>query len=258
MEKLSVAIITFNEEENIERCIQSVASFADEILVVDSFSTDRTVELAESLGAKVLQNRFDGFIEQRGFCIKNAKYDFILALDCDECPDETLKASIRKIKINPSASTDTSRKIFLLNRLSAIGDQFLYHGNWHPDWKLRLFFRESVIMSGNPPHDKIDSKPGIKIEKLKGKLLHYSDRTKADRTRAIEKHSTVAANFRFSEKRKSNALKIFIKPIFRFLSGFIFKRGFLDGALGFFVAKSEARYVFLREQKLSHLWKNKT
>ena len=252
MEKLSVVIITFNEEKNIGRCIQSVSSFADEILVVDSFSTDRTVELAESFGAKVIQNPFDGFIEQRGFCIKNARYDFILALDCDECPDENLKTSIQKIKENLSG------KNFQLNRLSAIGDQFLYHGNWHPDWKLRLFFRENVLMSGNPPHDKIGSKPGIKVEKLKGKLLHYSDRTKADRTRAIEKHSTVAANFHFSQKKKTNVLKIFIKPIFRFLSGFILKKGFLDGSLGFFVAKSEARYVFLREKKLSHLWKNKT
>lgn len=249
MQKLSATIITYNEEENIERCIHSVVNLADEILVVDSFSSDRTVEIAESLGAKVLQNPFEGFIQQRDFCIKNASHDLVLALDCDEAPDENLKDSILKVKTNPAAEA------FLLNRLSAIGDQFIYHGNWHPDHKIRLFFRESVKVGGVPPHDSMEAKPNARVQKLKGKLLHFSDRTRADRIIAVDKHTTTAAHYLFSQKKKTNLLRIYLKPIFRFISGFIFKRGFLDGSIGFFAAKSEAIYVFRRENKLRNLWK---
>lgn len=252
MQPLSVVIITFNEAEQIERCIRSVQTVADEILVVDSFSTDATVEIARSLGAGVIQNKFEGFIQQRSFCIQNTEHDFILALDCDECPDETLTSEIQKIKENPTHDA------FLLNRLSSIGDQWIRHGSWHPDWKLRLFFRDKVEMGGMPPHDKIISRKGVTLKKLKGKLLHYSDKTTADRTKTNEKHSTVAAQALFERGKKTNIFRFLFKPAFRFFSDFVLKFGFLDGQMGYFIAKANAQYVYLRETKLRQLWKDKT
>ncbi len=251
MERLSVVIMTFNEAPRIERCIRSVQSLADEILVVDSYSTDRTVALAESIGAKVIQNHFEGFIEQRRFCVQHATHDLILALDCDECPDETLQSEIQTLKKN------TTHGAYWLNRLSSIGGTWIRHGAWHPDWKLRLFFREKVIISGTPPHDQIAPQEGVATKKLKGKLLHYSHDTTADLMATVEKYSTTAAQSLFEEGKKTNPFRIFFKPPFRFISDFILKFGFLDSRMGYFIAKANSHYVWLRETKLKALWLNK-
>lgn len=251
MEQLSVVIMTFNEAARIERCIRSVQSLADEILVVDSYSTDQTVEMAESLGAKVIQNHFEGFIEQRKFCVQAAKHNFILALDCDECPDETLQSEIQSLK------KDTNHGAYWLSRLSSIGDTWIHHGAWHPDWKLRLFFRNKIIIEGTPPHDNISPTKGATTKKLKGKLLHYSHDTIADLMATIEKYSSTAAQSLFEKGKKTNLIRIFFKPLFRFISDFVLKFGFLDNQMGYFIAKANAQYVYLREKKLQALWLNK-
>ncbi len=251
MEKLSTVIMTFNESAHISRCVESVLAFSDEILVVDSFSTDDTVQIAKDLGATVLQNKFDGYIEQRRFCIEKATHPFVFVIDADEAVNEELKLQILKTKENPKSSG------YRINRLNSIGNIWIHYGGWHPDWKLRLFFKDKVEVIGEQPHDKIILIDKTKPQKLKGNLLHYSDANLTERNATVNKHSTSAAHHLFNQRKKTTIFRIVLKPLYRFVLEYFFKLGFLDGVIGFFVAKSNAQYVFLREIKLWELWKNK-
>ena len=247
MEKLSTVIMTFNESAHIGRCIESVLPFSDEVLVVDSFSTDNTVQIAKELGAKVFQNKFDGYIEQRKVCIKKATYPFVFVIDADEAVNDELKFQILKTKESPKSNA------YLINRLNSIGDIWVHYGGWHPDWKLRLFFKDKIEVVGEQPHDKIILSDKTKPQKLKGDLLHFSDANMAERNETVNKHSTSAAQHLFKQGKKSNAFRIVFKPLYRFILEYFFKLGFMDGFIGYFVAKSNAQYVFLREMKLWEL-----
>ena len=250
MQPLSTVIMTYNEAENIERCIRSVQSFSDEILVVDSFSSDQTLEIAQRLGALVIQHKFEGYIEQRRFIIEKASNDFVFTLDADEEASEGLQKEISAIKKAPK------RQHYSVNRLNKIGETWIYHGAWHPDWKLRLFFKNEVKVVGSQPHDKIVAINSKKSEKLKSKLLHFSDSSIEERIQTTNKHSTSAANSLFQKRKKTNLFRILFKPSFRFINDYLLKFGFLDGRMGYFLAKTNAHYVFLREIKLWEHWKN--
>jgi len=248
MEKLSTVIMTYNEAAHIGKCVKSVLPFSDEVLVVDSFSTDDTVQIAQVLGATILQNKFDGYIEQRKFCIKNATHSFVFVIDADEAVSEALLHEILKEKENPTSSA------YIINRLNSIGNIWIHYGGWHPDWKLRLFFKDKVKVVGEQPHDKIILIDKTKPQKLKGNLLHYSDANLTDRNETVNKHSTSAAQYLFDKGKRTNVFRILFKPLYRFINEYFFKLGFLDGVIGYFVAKSNAQYVFLREIKLWELW----
>lgn len=250
MQPLSTVMMVFNEEENIERCIRSVLPFSDEILVVDSFSTDNTVELAQQFGATVVQHHFEGYIEQKQYIINKAKFDLVFTIDADEEATQALQEEIFKIK------QSKSRHHYFVNRLNKIGKKWIQHGGWHPDWKLRLFYKNEVKVIGEQPHDEIIATVSKKSKKFKGKLLHYSDVGISDRIQTLNKHSSSAANSLFKKSKKTNSIKILVKPMFRFFSEYVIKLGFMDGRWGYFLAKSNAQYVFWRELKLWELWKN--
>ena len=250
MQLLSTVMMVFNEAENIERCIRSVMPFSDEILVVDSFSTDATVEIAKQLGAKVIQHPFEGYIEQKQYIIDQAKYDLVFTIDADEEATEGLQAEILSVK------QSDQRHHYFVNRLNKIGSKWIQHGGWHPDWKLRLFYKNEVKVIGEQPHDEIIATVSKKSKKFKGKLLHYSDVGMNDRIRTLNQHSSSAANSLFKKGKKTNPAKILVKPMFRFFKEYIIKLGFLDGRWGYFIAKSNAQYVLWRELKLWELWKN--
>ena len=252
MQPISTAIMTYNEEENIERCIRSVLSFSDEVLVVDSFSTDATAEIAKRLGAVVLQNKFEGYIEQRRFILEKAKHEFVFTIDADEEVSEILQKEILELKKAPK------HRHYLINRLNKIGNSWIYHGAWHPDWKLRLFYKNEIKVEGAQPHDRIISLSAQKPKKLKGKLLHYSDKGIEDRMQTVNKHSSTAADSLFQKGKKTNGIRLLLKPAFRFFNEYFLKLGFLDGRIGYFLAKSNAQYVLLRELKLWERWKNQT
>lgn len=243
--------MTFNEEENIGRCLDAVKDIADEILVVDSFSTDRTLEIAGSFGARIIKHPFESHRAQREYLIAQTKHDWLLVLDADEHPDQVQLNAIKQQKSAPDL-TD----VFLCNRLSGIGNHFLYHGGWHPDWKARFFKKGKVTIGGEMPHETIDPVPGATIKKLPGKLLHFSDKDLRDRFETINTHSSTAAKFMFKNGKKTNLFRILAKPPARFLADYIFKKGFLDGYMGFVVACSTGWYVFMREVKLREMWGN--
>lgn len=244
MIQLSVVVMTYNEAANIGRCLGSVQDLADEIVVVDSHSTDETAAIAEQLGARVILRPFQGFTDQRSFSIRSASCDHVLVLDADEALSEELRASVR------AAKAGWAYDCYWCNRLSSFGGRWIRHGAWYPDRKMRLFDRRKYRVGGIDPHDEILPVPGAREGHLRGDLLHYTNEDIAHRIDKVNGLSTAAANAYAERGRRGSLLRVLFKPPIRFLVEYIIRRGFLDGYYGFVIARSSALYVFLREAKL--------
>jgi len=252
MTNLSTVIITYNEEDKIERCIQSAQAVSDEIIILDSFSTDRTVEIATELGAKVHTQKFEGFINQRRASIELAQYELILALDADEYLSTELELEIMYLKENSTADS------YRLNRLSSIAGHWIWNGSWHPDYIIRLFHKDKITNGGESPHDKIIPNKGTSTSRLKGILFHDAHDTIEDRIESIQRHSTVAAKAKYARGQKSNYIRMHLKTGWKFMVEYIFKMGVMDGYYGWIAAKTTAQYIYLREKKIIELQKNKS
>ena len=250
MTPISVVIITFNEEQNIERCIDSIKNIADDIVVVDSFSTDRTAEIAELKGARVIKNKFVGHIEQKNFAITQAKFPHILSIDADEFPDEELLSEIKKTKENFIADG------YSFNRLNNYCGKWIRHGAWYPDIKLRFWDSRNGKWQGINPHDKYTMDPNSTTIHLKGNLLHYSYKSIEEHINKTDYFSTIAAKAYFENGKKSSFFKIVFNPISRFFRDYFFRLGLLDGKLGFIIAWINASEVRLKYKKLLQLQKN--
>ena len=250
MEKLSVVIITYNEEKNIARCIDSVKTLADEILILDSNSNDNTVAIAESRGAIVKQESFKGFIQMKNRAVQLADNDYILSLDADEALDPVLADSIRKVKEN------FTFQAYRMNRCTNYCGQFIRHGTWYPDKKIRLFDRRIAQWGGINPHDKIDLKENITAEQLKGDILHYSYYSIAEHVAQNNKFSTIAAESLFTNGKRTRLLNIIINPLWAFIQSYFIKAGILDGLFGFVIAIQISHMTFLKHIKLYLLWKS--
>lgn len=247
MIKLSVVIITLNEEKNIGRCIDSVIDFADDIVVVDSLSTDRTEEIAISKGARVVKQKFLGHIEQKNFAITQAKYPYILSLDADEAPSDELKKSIIEAKTNWNYDG------YKMNRLSNYCGKWIKHSGWYPDTKLRLWDSRKGEWSGVNPHDKFEMTKDSKILHLKGDLYHYTYYKISEHKKQADKFSSIAAKALFDNGKKSNIIKVLFKPFFKFIRNYIIKLGFLDGYYGFVICRISAYETYMKYKKLRRL-----
>lgn len=247
MQPLSVIIITFNEAANISRCIGSVQQLADEIIVVDSFSTDNTPEIAQSLGARVFSRPWPGYAAQREWAAGQTTHDLILALDADEFLSPELTEAIHQVKLNPSADT------YSFSRFNKIGPYWVRFGSWNPDRKLRLFYKDKVRFIHTGGHDTISPVQQASHQRLNGKLLHFAYDNLHQRITQINKLSSDSANYLFHIGRKTSWAHILLKPIFRFFAEYFIKLGCLDGFYGFAIAASSAQYVFWREYKLLEL-----
>lgn len=251
MYQLSVVIITYNEEQNIRRCIDSVKAVADEIIVLDSFSTDKTRETALACGAIVYQEKFKGYIGQKNAAMRYASHDYILSLDADEALDGELAASILASK------KEFHHRAYSMNRSTCYCGHFIKHGLWYPDKKLRLFDRRISYWGGLNPHDKVIVKKGLPVKHLKGNILHYSFNTPEDLVWQHNRMSSIAAASLYAAGRRSNWFKMLVRPAWAFLNGYILRLGFLDGADGFTIAVNTAHQVFLKYNKLFRLQKIK-
>lgn len=245
---LSILVMTYNEEDNIERCLQSVKGLGDEILVLDSFSTDLTVEIARSMGARIEQFPFDSYVQQKTRMIQMADSNWVLSIDADEYLSPELKASIL------NAGKEDQFDGYTCNRKNKIGDTWLKHGSWYPDRKIRFFDRRKVSITGKDPHDIMQPITGATIGHLHGDLMHVADENITSRYKTINTHSSRAAETLYNSGVKSAFSRMLYKPLFRFLSSYIIRLGFLDGYYGWIIAKSECHYVWLREIKLWELW----
>jgi glycosyltransferase involved in cell wall biosynthesis len=248
--RLSVVIITFNEEKNIARCIHSVKKIADEIIVVDSNSSDKTVSIAESLGATVRIQPFLGYVEQKNMALSVANNDYVLSLDADEALDHTLESSILEAK------KQFTRKGYTMNRCTNYCGKFIRHGAWYPDKKLRLFHRSHAYWGGDNPHDKVIMKNDTaSIVHLKGDILHYSYNSIEEHALQNNKFSTISAETLFKRGKKTNFFKMMIHPVWAFILGYFLRGGFLDGFYGYIVAVQVAHLSFLKHAKLFHIQK---
>lgn len=250
MVKISLVVITFNEAQNIRRCLESANGIADEILVVDSLSTDETTAIAESLGARIISQPFLGYVGQKRFAIEQATHRIVLSLDADEALSQTLRESVLKVKANWNSDC------YSMNRLSQIGGRWVRHGGWYPDRKMRLFDREKYEIAGIDPHDKFVPLPGARSSHLKGDILHYTNTDINSRVHTINRFSTVAAQAFYDRGKRGSLPRLLFKPFFRFFVEYFLRLGFLDGFYGFIIAKTSAQYVFLREGKLLEMQKN--
>jgi glycosyltransferase involved in cell wall biosynthesis len=247
MLSLSVVIITFNEAHNIERCIDSVRAVADEIIVLDSYSTDRTVEIALNSGAVVHQEKFRGYIGQKNFAMQLASHNYVLSLDADEALDDKLAASILEVK-----NTFLFRA-YRMNRCTNFCGHYIRHGLWYPDKKIRLFDRRIARWAGLNPHDKIELQNAFPIKHLNGDILHYSFNTMDDHIWQNNRLSTIAAMSLYNIGRRSSWFKMLIRPAWAFIHGYFFRLGFLDGFDGFTIAVNTSHQVFLKYSKLYRL-----
>lgn len=249
MEKLSVVIITFNEEKNIGRCLEAVREVADDIVVVDSFSGDNTEKICRASGARFVQHKFEGHIEQKNYAITQALFPLILSLDADEVLSPELAAEISQIKNSRNADG------YQLNRLTNYSGTWIRHCGWYPDWQLRLWNSAKGNWGGVNPHDKFQMHQGSKIEKLKGDLLHYSYNSKQDHLNQIEKFSSIAAGELFKKGKTASWFHLYLKPVWKFVAKYFLHLGFLDGAAGYSVCRLSAYDIFLRYKKLKLLQK---
>lgn len=252
MHPLSVVIITFNEEQNIRRCIESVEKVADEVIVLDSNSTDRTVEIARNLGAIVHTEKFKGYIGQKNYAMKLASNNYILSLDGDEALDEKLIDSILESK------KTFSYRAYSINRCTSYCGHFIRHGLWYPDKKIRLFDRRIAQWGGLNPHDKIILERGFNAKQLTGDIQHYSYNIPDDLIWQNNRLSSIAAASLYAAGHRSNWFKMLMRPTWAFFNGYFLRLGFLDGADGFTIAINTSHQVFLKYSKLYRLQRGRS
>jgi glycosyltransferase involved in cell wall biosynthesis len=253
--KISVCIIAFNEENKIAQAIESVA-WADEILIVDSESTDRTRPIAESLGAKVLTKKWAGFSKQKQYAADCAAHDWIFSLDADERVSSELKAEILRLK---NSSENDLADGYRIPRLSFYMNRPIRHGGWYPDWQLRFFNRRQGKWKDVLIHESFQINEGAKIEKLNGDILHYTVENASHHHRMIgTRYAPLAAIQMFERGKKTSALKVATVGTTTFLQNYILRGGFLDGFAGFCIARFAAHHAFLKYLLLWELQNQKS
>ncbi len=251
MEKLSAVIIAYNEEKNIERCILSLQSVADEIVVLDSFSTDRTQEICQKHNVKFYQHRFAGYIEQKNKAITYASHPLVLSLDADEALSGTLQKAILAVKKNRQADGYT------MNRRTNYCGKWIRYCGWYPDRKLRLFDARKGKWAGLNPHDRFEMKPGAVVKHLPGDLLHFSYYSVEQHRQQVENFSTIAARAKFQHHEKATLLKIWVSPMLKFFKCYFIRLGFLEGKLGWKICTLSASESYKKYKKLKALSQRK-
>lgn len=246
--KLSVVVITYNEEKNIGRCLASVREVADDIVVVDSYSTDRTGEICSQHGARFIPHTFYSHIDQKNWAITQAMYPHVLSLDADEALSDRLKRSILEVKNN------WQHDGYYFNRLTNYCGKWIRHTTWYPSRKLRLWDARKGHWGGLNPHDKFQLDHGARKKHLRGDLLHYSYYTIGEHKAQLEKFSTIHAQSYYKMGVKTNKFKRLAHTAWRFMNDFIFRMGFIDGKSGFIISRLGAREVNLKYRKLKDLW----
>jgi len=242
MAKISACIISFNEEKKIEDCLKSLAGIADEIIVVDSNSTDNTVAIAQKYTDRIILQDFLGFIEQKNFAVQQAENDWVLSLDCDERLSPELQEAITGIKgtIEQADAYRMPRKTFYIYR-------WLNHC-WYPDLKIRLFNKNTAYWGGTNPHDHIVLSSS-NIVQLAGDIYHYSFDSISDHIQTIDKFTEIGADELIRKQKSFNLLSPFTHSSWIFLKLYIFKRGFMDGFAGIVVSVLSAMHVFVKYSK---------
>jgi len=248
--RLSVTIITFNEENNIRHCLESVR-WADEIIVVDAFSTDRTADICKEYTDRVITRKWPGHVAQKQFALEQATGDWILSLDADERLSENLADEIRKALAADDASVDG----YVFPRRSYYLGRWINHGGWYPDAKLRLVRKGTACWSGVDPHDKLMTDGAVR--RMKHDLLHYVYRDISHQLATVDTFSGIAAGIWHQDGKKVSRLAMLVKPLASFLITYFWKGGILDRMPGLIISVTTAYYVFVKHAKLWELQNKK-
>ncbi len=235
--KLSAVILTKNEERNIERCIRSVLSISDEVIVVDSGSTDRTLQIARSLGARVVVREWEGYVKQKNYAVSLARGEWVLSLDADEELTRELAREIERTLSKPAYDC------YLLNRQTYFLGKFLEHG-WFPEWRLRLFRRGKGVFV-DEGHDvcRCDGSVG-KIKK--GVMHHYSFESLEEHFAKNIRYARMVSELLYKRGKRPGYLNLLLNPTWHFIKVFFIKRAFLEGRRGLIVSASGAFYTFMK------------
>lgn len=246
--KLSVAIITLNEEKNLERTLKSVQSFADEIVIVDSGSTDKTEEIAKRYGAKFYFQKWEGYGKQRNNVIDRCENEWILNIDADEEISLKLAKKIEELK------NEKEKKVFSINFTSVCFGKKIKYGGWSNSYRIRLFRKNSGRFNDNMVHEEFETLE--KIYFLKEDIYHHSYYSLEDYFLKFNRYTTEGAIEYYKKRKKSNFFQIVFNPMFKFLRMYIFRFGFLDGKEGFLLACTSAMYSMVKYYKLYEIWEN--
>jgi len=245
MAKISAVIITYNEERNIQRCLEGLR-WADEIVVVDSFSQDRTKEIASSFTDKIFDLEWQGFGKQKEFARTKATCDWVLSIDADEVVSEKLQKEIQDA-INRNDSPDG----YYIPRLSNFLGRWMRHSGWYPDYVLRLFKKDRARFDDSLVHEKLilEGKAGF----LKNEILHYTDPDITHYLSKMDRYTTLSAQELLAERKNITLFDLLFRPVAIFFKMYLFKSGFLDGWQGFVLACLSSFHVFVKYAKLWHL-----
>lgn len=230
--KLTAVVITLDEERNIRRCLESLVPVADEIVVVDSCSTDATESICRQFPVVFVARPWQGYIETKNFANSLSSNDWILSIDADEALSEELQASILAIK-----SKNIERKVFSMNRLMNYCGKWIHHGGWYPDAKIRIFNRRNVRWIGKKVHETLQIPDGFSTVHLSGDLLHYSFYSEEEHRRQARKFARLSAEEAVEAGRSASAFAGFLHAGWRFVRDYLFKMGFLDGRAGWTICK---------------------
>lgn len=244
MVKLSAVIITFNEEEHLEKCLDSLQGIVDEIVVVDSFSTDKTKSICKNYEVRFVEQQFLGYKEQKNYAITQVSFDYILSLDGDEALSAELQQSILALKKNWKYDG------YYINRRNNYCGQWIKHSNWYPDKKLRLFKKGKGEWKGINPHDSFKTYDLKKTGKIKGDILHWIYRDYKEHNQKNDHFSSIAAESYFQLGIKSTIGKILFRPSWAFFKAYVLRLGFLDGLNGFIICVQAFHVTFLKYIKL--------
>jgi glycosyltransferase involved in cell wall biosynthesis len=251
--KITATIITYNEADNIRAACESV-SWANEILVVDSESTDKTREIAAECGARVITRAWPGFAAQKQFAVDEARHEWIFSLDADERVSDELRHSIDDLLYTNEAQLADGYRI---PRRSFYMDRWIKGGGWYPDYQLRLYNRSRGRWQGAYIHEAVKMDEGARIENLKGDILHYTVKDAAYHHRMIgERYAPLAARQMFEAGKRTSSLGIASAGPAAFIRSYLLKGGFRDGLAGFAIARFAAHHAFLKNLMLWEMQKN--
>jgi len=250
MVPLSAVIITFNEEKNIGRCLESLQDTASEIVVVDSFSTDRTEDICREYDVRFIQHTFGGYVPQKNYALSQATHRYVLSLDADEALSEELRKSIRH------AREHWEYDGYYFNRLTNYCGKWIRHCGWYPDRKLRLWDTTKGRWAGYHIHERLEMDEGTTTGFLRGDLLHHSFHTIHQHMQTVNQFSEAGAQSLYEKGERSNTLKILVKSTAKFIRNYILKKGFLDGYYGYLICRTSAFSTFIKYAKLKEMWKN--
>jgi glycosyltransferase involved in cell wall biosynthesis len=243
--KITATIITLNEERNIARAIESLRC-CDEILILDSGSTDRTVELAANLGARVIEAGWRGYAGQKNWAADQATHDWILSLDADEALSEALEAEIWNLK-----KTGPQYDAYTMPRQAQYLGRWILHSGWYPDRKIRLYDRLKARWVGDFVHESVQ--PKGRVGHLQANILHFTCDSLSEHLRTLDRYTTLSAEELVSRKVQVSIWRLIVDPPWTFVKAYVFQRGFLDGFEGLIICYMAAFYTFLKYSKARNM-----